>query len=150
MDFWRVILANKQEKRLLLYAEMKLPGQAWLEWSIYNEDGKTLLRQEATFRPRGIMGRLYWYGCICLMKLFLEEWQNELPIRLSLFVSKKCTIYCIRDPDIGRKCTIKIGIVRKMSITFKCGEYFSDMQGIALVMLNGFLIKLTAPNHKNI
>ena len=53
LDFWRVILANKKERRLLLYAEMKMPGQAWLEWSIFEEDGQTLLRQEATFRPKG-------------------------------------------------------------------------------------------------
>jgi len=58
VDFWRVLFADKKEKRLLLYAEMKLPGEAWLEFRI--RDGK--LRQTATFRPKGLMGRLYWYG----------------------------------------------------------------------------------------
>jgi hypothetical protein len=60
LDFWRVIFAGREEKRLLLYAEMKLPGEAWLEFSI--EDG--LLRQTATFRPRGLLGRLYWFSVL--------------------------------------------------------------------------------------
>lgn len=59
LDFWRVLLANKSEKRLLLYAEMKLPGEAWLEFNI---DDKNILTQTATFRPKGLSGRLYWYA----------------------------------------------------------------------------------------
>lgn len=58
LDFWRVLLADKQEKRLLLYAEMKLPGEAWLEFRI---DENNNLIQTATFRPLGLWGRLYWY-----------------------------------------------------------------------------------------
>lgn len=57
VDFWRVLYANKKEGRLLLFAEMKLPGEAWLEFRIQNE----YLVQTATFRPVGLMGRLYWY-----------------------------------------------------------------------------------------
>ena len=61
LDFWRVLLASREEKRLLLYAEMKLPGEAWLEFRIENGN---LLRQTATFRPLGILGRLYWYSML--------------------------------------------------------------------------------------
>ena len=61
LDFWRVLLANKEEKRLLLFAEMKLPGEAWLEFKI-NEKG--VLTQTATFRPLGVLGRLYWYAVL--------------------------------------------------------------------------------------
>jgi uncharacterized protein YbjT (DUF2867 family) len=61
LDFWRVLLADKEEKRLLLYAEMKLPGEAWLEFKI---DEKNNLTQTATFRPLGVMGRLYWYAVL--------------------------------------------------------------------------------------
>ncbi|HOS84597.1 MAG TPA: SDR family oxidoreductase [Bacteroidales bacterium] len=57
LDFWRVIYANKTEKRLLLFAEMKLPGEAWLEFKIHDN----ILIQTATFRPKGLFGRLYWY-----------------------------------------------------------------------------------------
>jgi uncharacterized protein YbjT (DUF2867 family) len=60
LDFWRVIYADKAQQKLLLYAEMRLPGEAWLEFKI--EDG--LLKQTATFRPRGLWGRLYWYSVL--------------------------------------------------------------------------------------
>ncbi len=60
LDFWRVVYANKEEGRLLLLAEMKLPGEAWLEFKIENN----ILYQTATFRPKGILGRLYWYAVV--------------------------------------------------------------------------------------
>jgi uncharacterized protein YbjT (DUF2867 family) len=60
LDFWRVIYANKEHGKLILYAEMKLPGEAWLEFKIIN---KTLY-QAATFRPKGIPGKLYWYAVL--------------------------------------------------------------------------------------
>jgi uncharacterized protein YbjT (DUF2867 family) len=59
LDFWRVLVASREDRRLLLYAEMKLPGEAWLEFFI-NE--KNELEQTATFRPLGLQGRLYWYA----------------------------------------------------------------------------------------
>ncbi|QQS52672.1 MAG: SDR family oxidoreductase [Bacteroidota bacterium] len=61
LDFWRVLLTDKNEKRLLLFAEMKLPGEAWLEFKI---DEQQILTQTATFRPRGMSGRLYWYAVL--------------------------------------------------------------------------------------
>lgn len=61
LDFWRVVLADKNEKRLLLFAEMKLPGEAWLEFKI---DEHQILTQTATFRPLGLLGRLYWYAVL--------------------------------------------------------------------------------------
>jgi hypothetical protein len=61
LDFWRVLLADKKGKRLLLFAEMKLPGEAWLEFKI---DENNVLHQTATFRPRGLRGRLYWYSIV--------------------------------------------------------------------------------------
>ncbi|MBK3519678.1 SDR family oxidoreductase [Carboxylicivirga marina] len=60
IDFWRVLYADKSEGYLLLYAEMKLPGEAWLEFKL--SDGK--LTQTATFRPKGLKGRLYWYSVL--------------------------------------------------------------------------------------
>lgn len=61
LDFWRVLLADKENKRLLLFAEMRVPGEAWLEFRI---DENNVLHQIATFRPRGIFGRLYWYSML--------------------------------------------------------------------------------------
>ena len=63
IDFWRVS-AVRPDEHLQLSAEMRLPGEAWLEWSITSVDGKTSLEQVAYFRPRGLFGRLYWYAML--------------------------------------------------------------------------------------
>ena len=68
LDFWRVIYANKSEKRLLLYSEMKLPGDAWLEFTV--KDKK--LYQTATFRPLGLLGRMYWYLLLPLHEIIFR------------------------------------------------------------------------------
>ena len=62
LDFWRVLLADEKNRRLLLYAEMKLPGEAWLEFEIIPHETGGDLKQTATFRPNGIWGRFYWYS----------------------------------------------------------------------------------------
>jgi hypothetical protein len=63
LDFWRVLLADPKKHRLVLYAEMKLPGEAWLEFELSPKDeGGGLLSQVATFRPHGLWGRFYWYA----------------------------------------------------------------------------------------
>lgn len=56
LDFWKVV-DIKEGKRLLLYAQMKVPGKAWLEFDIQPEQ----LVQTAHFLPKGILGRFYWY-----------------------------------------------------------------------------------------
>jgi uncharacterized protein YbjT (DUF2867 family) len=58
LDFWRVIYADKEKGKLILYAEMILPGEAWLEFKVENNT----VYQTATFRPHGLGGRLYWYA----------------------------------------------------------------------------------------
>lgn len=62
IDFWRVLKADKNEGHLILLANMKLPGEAWLEFKIQKEEDRFFLLQTATFRPKGLLGRLYWYG----------------------------------------------------------------------------------------
>ncbi len=62
LDFWRVE-AVEPGRLLRLRAEMKLPGQAWLEFEAQPQsDGRTLLVQTACFAPKGLLGHLYWYG----------------------------------------------------------------------------------------
>ena len=75
LDFWRVLLADKQEKRLLLYAEMKLPGEAWLEFRI---DKSNILTQTATFRPLGLLGRLYWYSVLPFHGIIFKGMINRI------------------------------------------------------------------------
>ncbi|WP_281980007.1 SDR family oxidoreductase [Tenacibaculum mesophilum] len=74
LDFWRVLLADKDNKRLLLFAEMKLPGEAWLEYFI--KDG--LLYQKAVFRPKGIWGRVYWFAVLPFHGLIFKQLINFL------------------------------------------------------------------------
>jgi uncharacterized protein YbjT (DUF2867 family) len=62
LDFWRVE-AREDEVLLRLRAEMRLPGLAWLEFHVeHGPDGGTLLRQRATFAPRGLAGHVYWWA----------------------------------------------------------------------------------------
>jgi uncharacterized protein YbjT (DUF2867 family) len=65
IDFWRVSALSPGE-HLQLSAEMRLPGEAWLEWrAAASDDGDgAVLRQNAYFRPRGLAGRLYWYAML--------------------------------------------------------------------------------------
>lgn len=58
LDFWRVLYADKSEGQLVLFAEMKLPGETWLSFHV--REGE--ITQTATFRPKGLWGRLYWYS----------------------------------------------------------------------------------------
>ena len=60
LDFWRVE-GLTPEKHLRLYAEMILPGKAWLEFHLEEIDGKTVITQDALFAPRGLGGQIYWY-----------------------------------------------------------------------------------------
>lgn len=70
LDFWRVLVSDPAKKRLLLYAEMKLPGEAWLEFSMQKGKYNWSLHQTATFRPSGILGRIYWF-CVLPFHFFI-------------------------------------------------------------------------------
>jgi hypothetical protein len=62
LDFWRVI-GIEHDRRLTLRAEMKLPGEALIEFRVDPQsESQCTLRQRALFRPRGLMGLLYWYA----------------------------------------------------------------------------------------
>ena len=60
IDFWRVE-DYKINERLLLRAEMKLPGKAWLEFKINKSGNKNCLSVKAHYQAHGILGKLYWY-----------------------------------------------------------------------------------------
>lgn len=61
LDFWRVEL-YEPGRRLRLYAEMKVPGRAWLEFEVTPTHEGSTIRQTAIFDPLGLLGILYWYG----------------------------------------------------------------------------------------
>ena len=79
LDFWRVLLADKEEGRLLLFAEMRLPGEAWLEFKVEsNNDNEARLTQTATFRPKGLFGRIYWYSMVPFHHFIFWNMANNL------------------------------------------------------------------------
>ncbi len=61
IDFWRVVDVEPG-RRLQLYAEMRLPGEAWLTFTANPRDSGSTLEQKAVFVPRGLLGRLYWWA----------------------------------------------------------------------------------------
>jgi uncharacterized protein YbjT (DUF2867 family) len=61
LDFFRVAEIEPNPGRLLLQAEMKVPGTAWLEWAVEPTAGGSRLIQTAWFVPRGLLGRFYWW-----------------------------------------------------------------------------------------
>ena len=73
LDFWKVV-DLKENERLLLYAQMKLPGEAWLEFKI--KDNKLI--QSAYFYPKGVFGRLYWYSLVPLHYFIFKNMINSI------------------------------------------------------------------------
>ncbi|YCM43367.1 SDR family oxidoreductase [Verrucomicrobiaceae bacterium 227] len=78
LDFWRVVLADRdsdpESARLILAAEMKLPGEAWLQFEVTGDS----LKQTATFRPRGLLGRAYWYAVLPLHLILFPRMARRL------------------------------------------------------------------------
>jgi len=60
IDFWRVE-DLREDSLLLLRAEMKLPGMAWLQFDVEPKESRNCLSVKAFFQPRGLLGRAYWY-----------------------------------------------------------------------------------------
>jgi len=78
LDFWRVLLSDRDDPdspaRLILVAEMKMPGEAWLQFEITGDQ----LIQTATFRPRGLLGRAYWYAVLPLHWILFPRMARRL------------------------------------------------------------------------
>jgi hypothetical protein len=73
LDFFRVEAIDPPHL-LRLRAEMKVPGSAWLEWSVSAEpDGSAIVRQLATFHPRGVAGRAYWWVLLPIHKIIWKR-----------------------------------------------------------------------------
>ena len=78
LDFWRVVLSDQKNPqstaRLILAAEMKMPGEAWLQFEVTADQ----LIQTATFRPRGLFGRAYWYAVLPLHWILFPRMAKRL------------------------------------------------------------------------
>jgi len=84
LDFWKVI-DIQQDERLLLYAQMRLPGKAWLEFKIH----KGKLIQSAYFLPKGVLGRLYWYLLVPLHYLVFRDMIRSIIKKATTLQHKK-------------------------------------------------------------
>ena len=80
LDFWRVE-AYEPDRRLLLAAEMKVPGRAWLEFEVDPDDHGSTIRQTAVFDPAGVLGLLYWYGIYPLHRRVFAGMLRALALR---------------------------------------------------------------------
>ena len=77
LDFWRVAMVDPG-RRVQLAAEMKLPGEAWLEFEAIPTDAGSRLRQTAYFQPRGLLGRLYWLVLVPAHILIFKRMANRI------------------------------------------------------------------------
>lgn len=73
LDFFRVAAFDPESRYLVLRAEMKVPGVAWLAWSVTETPRGSRLIQSARFAPRGLLGRLYWF---VLLPFHLPIWKR--------------------------------------------------------------------------
>ena len=80
LDFWRVETVEKNT-RLRLLAEMKVPGEAWLEFESQPQDDKTLFTVTAYFAPHGVSGFLYWYAMWPFHKFIFDGLTRRLASR---------------------------------------------------------------------
>ena len=74
IDFWRVIYLNKEERHMILFAEMKIPGEAFLEFDV----SKSEVIQTATFCPKGVFGRAYWWVLYPIHKILFPRMLSAL------------------------------------------------------------------------
>ncbi|KPK83942.1 MAG: epimerase [Bacteroides sp. SM23_62_1] len=80
IDFWRVE-DLVPDNRLLLRAEMKLPGRAWLEFRIGEENNMNKISVNAYFQPRGISGRIYWYNFLPFHYIIFKDLLRQIVLR---------------------------------------------------------------------
>jgi len=72
VDFFRVE-ALVPNRLVRLRAEMRVPGEAWLEWTMEPNGGGTHLVQRARFHPRGVWGRVYWYALLPIHHVIFQR-----------------------------------------------------------------------------
>ena len=77
LDWWRVE-AYEPCRRLLLYAEMRTPGRAWLEFRVEADGGGSTIYQTAVFEPLGVAGLAYWYGLCPIHKIVFSGMLRNL------------------------------------------------------------------------
>ena len=80
IDYWRVEDLQK-DARLLLRAEMKLPGRAWLEFKIDDEGSKRRISVVAHYQPRDVFGKVYWYAFLSCHQFLFNDLIKQIEKR---------------------------------------------------------------------
>jgi uncharacterized protein YbjT (DUF2867 family) len=83
IDFWRVE-DYRMNTRLLLRAEMKLPGKAWLEFRIQPEGDRNRLSVKAYFQSHGLFGKIYWYIFLPFHSIIFRNLIKEIEKKASM------------------------------------------------------------------
>jgi Protein of unknown function (DUF2867) len=84
IDGWTVE-AFEPDRRLRLSSDWKLPGRAWLEFEVTEVDGRrSTVRQTATFDPRGLVGRAYWYALVPIHSVLFRGMLERIARRASI------------------------------------------------------------------
>jgi len=84
IDFWRIERVEAP-RTVLLRAEMKLPGAAWLHFELRPDvSGGTLLRCCAWFQPKGLFGEIYWYVLYPIHLLIFNKLMTAVSRRAEL------------------------------------------------------------------
>ncbi|MEZ0575044.1 DUF2867 domain-containing protein, partial [Halodesulfovibrio aestuarii] len=110
LDFWRVLDIQKN-RRLLLLAEMKLPGEALLEFTLLpvtsGTEHVTELRMVAYFHPKGLWGMVYWYSLVPMhlfifsgiLKAIAKETEGDIvkgPWRIKHITLQRCSLETVQ------------------------------------------------------
>jgi hypothetical protein len=102
VDFWRV-KAVEINRRLRLVAEMKLPGRAWLEYTLEPHGGRTRITQHAIFDPVCLAGLAYWYTVYFFIGSFLAACSALSAERLNSSLSDSACRqlhFCLTDSSL--------------------------------------------------
>ncbi len=101
VDFWRV-KSVETDKRLLLVAEMRVPGEAGLEFQITElSPGRTEIKQVARFLPSGLLGLLYWYGISPLHEFVFSGMLNGVAAACKRRVIYKARSVRLKDINVS-------------------------------------------------
>jgi Protein of unknown function (DUF2867) len=91
LDFWRVV-GFERDRRLALRAEMKLPGEALLEFRIQADgSSRCKLQQLARFKPLGLSGLMYWYGVMPLHEIVFRGMLSGI-VREAIKISREIRV----------------------------------------------------------
>jgi lipocalin/uncharacterized protein YbjT (DUF2867 family) len=123
LDGWTVD-AYEHDRRLRLSADLKMPGRGWLEFEVLpvDEGRRTMIRQTATFDPRGWTGRAYWYALVPFHGVIFRGMLRQLSSR-ALAVGGVLAMLLMTMP-IAAQGTAPVRTVNSIDLGRYVGDWF--------------------------